>query len=203
MLKPIILIALSSLCAAAQTLSTEAVAAPPTPTELQIPAGNVAFLKGHAEGTQDYICLPSASGFSWTFFSPQATLFLSFKGIRADFQQQVVTHFLSPNPSENNTSRATWQSSVDTSRVWGKMMASVINPAVVATGAIPWLLLQAVGAANGPTGGDYLAHTTFVQRLNTAGGVAPATGCGQASNVGATALVPYSADYYFYRASRK
>ena len=114
-----------------------------------------------------------------------------------------MTHFLSPNPSENNTSRATWQSSVDTSRVWGKMMASVIDPAVVATGEIPWLLLQAVGVANGPTGGDYLAHTTFVQRLNTAGGVAPATGCGQASNVGATALVPYSADYYFYRASRK
>jgi hypothetical protein len=45
-------------------------AAPPT---LQVPAGNKVLREGAAIGTQDYICLPSGSGFAWTFFGPQAT----------------------------------------------------------------------------------------------------------------------------------
>jgi len=31
---------------------------PPVPPGLQVPAGNTAFLEGHAVGTQNYICLP-------------------------------------------------------------------------------------------------------------------------------------------------
>jgi hypothetical protein len=45
------------------------------PDELEVPVGNKAFLNGHAIGTQNYICLPLASGVSWTFFGRQATLF--------------------------------------------------------------------------------------------------------------------------------
>ena len=48
---------------------------PPVPPNLEVPAGNQAFLEGHAIGTQNYICLPSGSGFAWTLFGPQATLF--------------------------------------------------------------------------------------------------------------------------------
>jgi hypothetical protein len=44
-----------------------------------------------------------------------------------------------------------------------------------------------------------LARTTFIQRLNTRGGSAPADGCSTAADVGSQTLVPYSADYYFYR----
>src|SRR5262249_53483817 len=69
-------------------------------------------------------------------------------------------------------------------------------------GAVPWVLLQAVGTDKGPTGGTVFANTTFIQRLNTSGGVAPATGGSQPSNVGATALVPYTADYFFYKADK-
>ena len=59
--------------------------------------------------------------------------------------------------------------------------------------AIPWLLLSAVS-----TGGPgKLADVTSIQRLNTSGGVAPATGC-DAGHVGTNARVPYSADYLFY-----
>jgi hypothetical protein len=47
---------------------------PPVPSNLQVPAGNRAFREGHAAGTQDYLCLPSGTGFAWTFFGPQATL---------------------------------------------------------------------------------------------------------------------------------
>jgi hypothetical protein len=174
---------------------------PPVPGNVQVPAGNALYLAGHARGTQNYICLPAPSGFAWTFFSPQATLFVTVKTFAGDVQQQIITHFLSPNPDEAGASRATWQSSFDSSEVWAKVHqgGSSTDPNFVAAGAIPWLLLDEVGTRRGPAGGDALAHTTFVQRLSTAGGVAPQTGCSEAANVGATALVPYTADYFFYK----
>jgi hypothetical protein len=43
---------------------------------------------------------------------------------------------------------------------------------------------------------------TFIQRLNTNGGSAPAEGCLVAADVGKQALAPYTADYYFYRAEQ-
>jgi len=169
---------------------------PPVPTNLQVPVGNSVYRVGHAVGTQDYICLPclttacTASGFIWTFFGPQATLF-------DDDDEQIITHFLSPNPDEGGTPRATWQDSRDTSAVWA--FAPSANQFVV-PGAIPWLRLQVVGTQSGPTGGDRLTATTFIQRLETAGGIAPTTGCSAAAAVGKTALVSYEADYFFYRA---
>lgn len=199
----LIVIVLTSSAVTAQSLSADRLKTPPVPPNLQAPEGNAAFLEGHAVGTQNYICLPFASGFSWTFFSPQATLFTNLKWIRGDFRQQIITHFLSPNPFENGTPRATWQSSFDTSAVWGKSVASTSDANFVAPDAIPWLLLQVVGAQRGPTEGVTLTQTTFIQRLNTSGGVAPSTGCSGAANIGSTALVPYTADYFFYKASRE
>jgi Protein of unknown function (DUF3455) len=67
----------------------------------------------------------------------------------------------------------------------------------VAPGAIPWLLLEVVGAQKGSTGGAALTVTTFIQRLNTAGGVAPST-CNSSLDVGKEAFVPYTADYFFF-----
>jgi Protein of unknown function (DUF3455) len=186
-----------------QSTLTDTVTAPPVPPDLQPPAGAVAFLVGHATGTQSYVCLPSASGFAWTFFAPQATLFQNIKWLPQDLKQQIVTHFLSPNPFEKGLPRATWQSSFDTSAVWAKLRASTTDPAFVAQGAIPWLLLDVVGAQRGPTEGAVLTPTTFIQRLNTHGGVAPSAGCSESSNVGATALVPYTADYFFYKGNGK
>jgi Protein of unknown function (DUF3455) len=161
---------------------------PPVPVALQVPAGNKAFRAGAAVGTQDYICLPSG----WTFFGPQATLF-------NEHDEQIITHFLSPNLVENGTPRVTWQGSRDTSKIWGLAVASV----TVQPDAIPWLLVKVVGAEDGPTGGDELAETTFVQRLNTVGGVAPSTGCTTSQQVGSRALVPYTADYFFYTAIKR
>ncbi|MBZ5619000.1 MAG: DUF3455 domain-containing protein [Acidobacteriia bacterium] len=195
-------VSLGSSVALAQTAAINGINVPTVPANLQVPEGNMVFLGGHAQGTQNYICLPSGGSFAWTFFSPQATLLFDYRLGPIDFKQQIITHFLSPNPVENGTGRATWQSSIDTSAVWAKVApgGSTSDPAFVASGAIPWLLLAAVGTQRGPNGGDILANTTFVQRLNTAGGVAPSAGCSQASNVGATALVPYTADYFFYKA---
>lgn len=180
----------------------QSIKVPPIPPAIQAPAGNVPFLQGQAVGTQNYICLASSSGFSWRFVGPQATLFFTFKLFRNEIRQQITTHFLSPNPTEGGTARATWQSSIDTSTVWGSAIALSSDSNFVAPGAIPWLLLQVVGAQSGPTGGAFLTQTTFLQRLNTSGGVLPSTGCSQASDIGATAFVPYTADYFFYKASQ-
>jgi hypothetical protein len=173
-------------------------AQPAVPPNLEVPPGHVAFLNARATGTQNYICLPSATGVSWRLFGPQATLFQSFFGI----SQQLTTHFLSANPSENGLARPTWQHSFDTSRVWARAIQSSTDPNYVEPGAIPWLLLEAVGVESGPAGGFYLTQTAYIQRINTSGGVAPSTGCSQASEIGATALVPYTTDYVFYKVRR-
>lgn len=65
-------------------------------------------------------------------------------------------------------------------------------------GAIPWLLLKVVGSEPGPTGGDRLTVTTYMQRVNTMGGLAPSIGCTLAEDVGKREFVQYEADYVFY-----
>lgn len=77
----------------------------------------------------------------------------------------LYSHFFSPNPFENGKPRATWQSSFDTSAVWGKVIVSTNDPNIVASGAIPWLLAQVVGAQRGPTEGTTLTLTTFSIKL--------------------------------------
>jgi hypothetical protein len=188
----------ASSIAGAQTTSG-AVDLPPVPPDLAVAAGHVAFLKGYAVGTQNYICLSTSSGVMWRFLGPQATL---FHAVSDDAVRQLTTHFLSANPGEHGLARPTWQHSLDSSRVWGRVAASSTDPNFVEQGAIPWLLVEVVGTELGPYGGSRLAQTTYIQRLNTSGGIAPAPGCGQAADVGSIVLVPYTTDYIFYRASQ-
>ena len=169
---------------------------PAVPSNLTVEAGNVPYLQTRAYGTQNYICLPSDKGVAWKLFGPQASLY------PGDSPFQIATHFLSPNPEEEGMPRATWQHSHDGSAVWAKAVQPSTDPNFVAPGAIPWLLLVKVGTAEGTAAGSLLAQTTFIHRINTAGGVAPATGCTIKSQIGATALVPYSTDYFFYRAEK-
>ena len=193
--------------AAAQTVTP-----PPTPDKITPPEGNSAFLVGHAFGSQGYVCLPpSKPGDNpWAVdpARPEATLFTDIFG--QPFQ--IITHFLSidANPNENAPNpvplggNATWQSSLDTSRVWAVVFTKQGGGSIVAgtdsscpnSGSIPCLLLQSIGNQKGSTGGHLLANVTFIQRLNTLGGAAPTTAC----TVGQTQLVPYTADYWFYHA---
>src|SRR6266496_1283141 len=196
--------------AVAVSLSQPAYAAgqvtpPDVPPNLRVPDGNKAFLKGEAIGTQNYFCAPSAAsptGVAYVLFTPEATLFSDDDG------RQIITHFFSPNPDprDPNTNptvdapggaiRATWVHSQDGSSVWAKLHTN--GAAVPDQSAIAWLLLDAVGVEDGPTGGDILAKTTFVQRVNTTGGNAPKSGCGSPGDLGNTAFIPYTADYFFY-----
>ncbi len=157
---------------------------PEVPSIIQVPVGNQLFRAAHAVGTQDYICL--STGWASPAYGPQATLF-------NEDNEQVLTHFLSPNPLGSNS--PTWQDSRDTSTVWAnpvKDASYTPDPT-----AIPWLLLKVVKTAVGLTGGDKMIGTTYIQRLNTTGGLKPTGTCSE----GDKALVPYTADYFFYKAA--
>jgi len=179
-------------------------------TRLTPEQGNSEFLATQAVGTQGYVCLPSGSGASWTVNNarPEATLFTNLFG--AAFQ--IITHFLSPVQNPNDIGPkpprfgdATWQSSLDSSKVWAQkkdFITAGTDESCPNDGAIDCLLLQTIGSAQGPTGGRTLTKTTFIQRLNTKGGSAPATGCSTLADVGKQTLVPYSADYHFFRADQ-
>ena len=173
-----------------QAAAAQTVTPPTVPSGLEVPAPNEAFLVGHAFGTQNYECQPNAhlGRVAWTLFTPQATLFNARN-------EQLITHFFSPNPDEGGIVRATWQDSEDTSAVWARAVAS----ATVDPDAIAWVTLQAVGTRVGPTGGQILSQATFVQRVNTHGGLPPSTGCDSLPDVGRKAFVPYTADYFFYK----
>ena len=144
--------------------AAQKIASPTTPALITPPAGNSAFLLGHAlVGTQGYVCLPKGSGASWTVkpARPEATLFTTVFG--QDFQ--IITHFLSPDTNPNEAApnpvpfgSATWQSSFDTSKVWAQVPLSNSttppsptsipagsDPSCPNTGAIPCLLLQSIG----------------------------------------------------------
>lgn len=187
-----------SLTAAGQTAHAQQVTPPEVPNQLEIP-GNTAFLVGHATGTQNYICLPSGAGFAYVLFTPEATLF-------DDHGKQIITHYFSPNlaPDEGEiagTIRATWQTS-DTNFVWAKATANATHatdPGFVEDGAVAWLTLARVGAQDGPRGEDTLSDVSFIQRLNTHGGLAPSD-CTSLADVGKVSIRPYTADYFFFTA---
>ena len=206
--------ALALACAFGTVTHAQAqnIASPSTPALITPPQGNSAFLLGRATGTQGYICLPTSVGASTAVWTgkparPEATLFQTFLGQNI----QVITHFLSPDTNPNGAldpvpfGSATWQSSFDSSKVWaavlkGEMItAGPDQPSCPNANSIACLMLTTIGSEQGPNGGTILSKTTFVQRLNTKGGLAPTEGCTTSADVGKQALVPYTADYYFFK----
>jgi hypothetical protein len=113
------------------------------------------------------------NGTSWIFAAPQAVLFADAGG-----DGIVGIHFGGP----------TWEG-VDGSKVVG----TVIESCTPDPDAIPWLLLGAA-STEGP---GIFDRVTYLQRLNTVGGKAPTH---PGDFPGEVARVPYSADYFFYRA---
>jgi hypothetical protein len=151
------------------------------PVSLAPPADAALWRVLPAEGVQIYACTASGAGFAWVFESPDALLL--DEGTDEDGDRAIVGHhFAGP----------TWESK-DHSFVVGVRVGSAPAPV---PGAIPWLSLAA--GAHSP--GGRFARVTFIQRMDTTGGVAPAAGC-DAATVGARARVPYSANYYLYRAN--
>jgi hypothetical protein len=181
------------------------VSPPPVPDNLKVDDGNHPFLVGHAIGTQNYVCAPSANGVAYVLFTPAATLY-------NDDGDQLITHFFSPNPDPSDPNknaavvadgaiRATWVDSRDGSSVWAALHVNdqgVKGQFTPDKTAVAWLLLDKVGVEDGLTGGNILSKTTQVQRLSTTGGNPPDHGCDSPSDLGHTAFSHYTADYFFY-----
>ena len=162
----------AALVLAGLTQRAQAAPAPPpyVPAEIVVPAGHKLFLVAHAVGVQIYTC----NGTTWGPGStPRADLF-------DDHGTLIGTHFGGPS----------WQA-----RDGSTVVAERVDGATVDPDAIPWLLLRKVTATAGP-GGDRLAGTTYIQRVATTEGKAPASPC---TTPGAKIEVPYTADYYFYK----
>ena len=136
------------------------------------------FLAVHAVGVQKYAC--QADG-TWLFTDPVATLYKQNGGGKA-----VGSHYLN-----FATGRPIWEYQ-DGSKVEAARKASAPGGA----GNIAALLLEAV-AKSGGEDGDRLANSTWVQRLNPSGGVAPAGACAP----GARIDVAYETDYVFWKAA--
>jgi hypothetical protein len=151
---------------------------PPIPSALVVPDGNRLAFKLDAVGVQMYGCQLTTSGsYAWVLSGPDANLY--GRGGRL-----AGAHYASPTGP-------TWES-LDGSAVIGSRLAA----ATVDTNAIPWLLLQAISHS----GDGRMSKVTYIQRLSTTGGKAPASGC-DADHVGSVANVDYTATYAFYRAS--
>ena len=138
-------------------------------TKLKAPAGNKVAFHAYAEGVQIY----RWNGDTWDFKGPEAVLY-------ADEEGGVIgIHYAGP----------TWESRSGSYVVGAVMERATPNPS-----AIPWLLLGAVDC-DGPGIFDGI---TYIQRVNTSGGLMPAA---DGDYIGQVRRVPYVADYYFYRAA--
>jgi Protein of unknown function (DUF3455) len=142
------------------------------PKDIQAPAGEQVLLQVHAKGDQVYVCKEDVSEYVWVLKAPEAPLF-------DEDAKPFGRHYAGP----------TWEAN-DGSRVKGKAVADAPAPE---EGAIPWLLVRVVSHE----GDGVLARAVSVQRINTKGGKAPATGC-DSKHGGAEARVPYEADYVFW-----
>ncbi|MEW2402477.1 DUF3455 domain-containing protein [Streptomyces sp. NPDC046862] len=156
---------------ASQSASQSARPAVDAPAALKVPDGNRLTGVFGAEGVQTYTCTDGA----WKLLEPAATLWA--KNDRS--RRTVALHSRGP----------VWVSTVD---------GSAVNAAAVAsspkTGTIPELLLQSTATR----GAGMFADVSYIQRLNTRGGVAPTTACSGTDQVS----VPYSATYAFYKPAK-
>ncbi|MFF4017851.1 DUF3455 domain-containing protein [Streptomyces sp. NPDC001843] len=138
------------------------------PAALQVPAGNRLSGVFSAHGVQTYTCADNA----WKLLEPAATL----SKRRDPAHRPVALHSRGP----------VWVSTVD---------GSAVNASAVATspkeGAVPELLLKATATRGTGT----FADVTYVQRLDTVGGLAPSAACSGTGQLS----VPYSATYAFYK----
>ena len=168
----------STLLTAGAALLTAACASTPlvVPGTLRPASTETLATTVGARGVQVYECRArkDGGGHEWAFVAPDADL-LDAQG------RAIGRHGAGPF----------WQAA-DGSRVVGTIKARADAPA---SGSIPWLLLST--KSSGPAGA--FSNVTSIQRVNTVGGVAPATPC-TAQFAGTPARVPYAADCRLFTA---
>jgi hypothetical protein len=145
------------------------------PDNLKVTGSVVAHVR--ATGFQVYTCMADATGkLAWVLKGPDAT-FEDDHGLKGK-------HY--PGPA--GSTAPTWESTIDGSKVVGKKIADHASPNA---DAVPWLLLSAASHA----GAGVFTSVTFIQRINTTGGKAPAIA---QAKPGDETRVPYTAEYVFF-----
>ncbi|MDO9003683.1 MAG: DUF3455 domain-containing protein [Aquabacterium sp.] len=148
------------------------------PDAVKVPAGHQVALQSVGVGEITYECRAKADAlgaFAWVFVGPQADL-MSRSG------SKLGTYFGPP---------ATW-AALDGSKITGTQLA--VAPAGM--GNIPSQLVK----ANPAVGSGAMSGISYIQRVATQGGVAPASVC-DGSAVGRKEVVKYQADYIFWKAA--
>jgi len=166
--------ALASLAVALATPAFAVMEPPGLPARLHAPDNEVPAFMLSGNGVMIYQCQASftnPNAYAWSLVAPDATLY--------DGGHEVA-RTTSPNLIEALSD--------------GSSVSGVVRGAQAASGALPWTMAQAQPV--GETG--IFAGVSSMQRVNTRGGVPPASGC-NADNTGAEARVAFSADYYFYK----
>jgi hypothetical protein len=156
-------------------MTQDKMTAPDVPAPIAVPAGNKPAMTLKGVGLLTYECRAKAGStgaYEWVFAAPDAAL--QDKG-----GKQVGKYYGGP----------TWEHS-DGSKITGKQLA--VAPA--GGGNIPLQLVQTTPAV----GSGAFSGVTYIQRVNTVGGVAPSTPC-DAAAVNNKQTVKYSADYVFYK----
>jgi hypothetical protein len=145
------------------------------PAALQPPADAMPVLRAKGQGVQIYACTKGSSDGAaiWKLKGPEAALY-------DDGGKPIGKHFAGP----------TWQAN-DGSTVVGEAIAHADAPGHT---AIPWLLLK----AKSHEGNGAFADVTYIQRLETTGGLAPTAACDPKRD-SAERRVPYTATYVFFR----
>ncbi len=163
-----------ALAACAFSTPTLAVDNAALPEPVRVPAGQKEKMMATGVGELTYECREkkdTAGAFEWAFVGPVAKLYSADK-------KEVGKYYAGP----------TWESA-DGSKVTGKQVA--VSPS--APGNIPMQLVKTDPA----TGSGAMTGVSYIQRLNTKGGVAPAAAC-TSDTKGARQQVVYEADYVFY-----
>jgi len=171
--------ALASVALSVLALPAVAAIAPPEGLafNLRPSADEVAAFRLRASGVQVYECralLTNPDRFAWQFVAPDVTLTDPTTGGDTAVLRSVDL----------------WNSLTDRSSVSAVLRATQS----AGTTNLPWTYMRAIPAS--PDG--MFAGVTSIQRVNTSGGAAPATGCA-ADTAGSEARVPFSAEYYFYK----
>lgn len=142
------------------------------PEQIKVPAGYSPVLTVHAKGDQIYQCTVNKGEYSWETQAPDAKLF--------DGRGNIVG---------NHTAGPLWEYK-EGSQVVGKVLKKVD---MAPGSAISWLLVEVVSHK----GDGLFSNVSFINRINTHGGLAPSSGC-DANHLGGEKRVPYTADYVFY-----
>lgn len=144
------------------------------PQAVMVPAGHTVALETRATGILNYECKPTATGpYAWVLVSPQANL-LDRTG------KDVVAYSGPP---------ATFKH-IDGSSVIGTQISVAPNG--------EYTLPLQLSRAQPSMGTGALQGVTFVQRINTKGGVEKTRSCAALNN-GEKLTLPYQADYIFWR----